>query len=316
MLCKPFAWIVVCLIGVVAVGLWFLLSRGACPESHGRAVSQGEVHDTVPPAVPAEVVPVSHLSPEQTPPPLPTPTADVPFEPPSATTPEPLPPVPVTPGAVAERTVDPAVARLVDASIPLETRSSEVEQLGKRGDANAVRTLMQLGDTEDYLNYKAVEVLGSVKTPEVARYLEGKLGAADPKIAAYAMQSLAQIEGAEAIPAIAAAIAANRQRPDGFQDTVCAAGVKALGEIGSAKAIPALAEEFEKAVGKTLLHEYGSQVVAAIKAIGDASGAPVLKDYLVRLEKEHAAMADNPMGQRYLEGKIKETNEALASLLE
>ncbi|MEO5367849.1 MAG: hypothetical protein H7831_16110 [Magnetococcus sp. WYHC-3] len=313
MLSKPFAWIVVCLIGVVAAGLWFIFPQGVSTERHGRAVSQGAAGggDTVPPAVPA---PAAGPTPTQATSPLaplpsdslPTPTAAVPS----------APPAPVTPGAVAERTVDPAVAHLVDASIPVETRSSEVEQLGKIGDANAVRTLMQLGDTEDYLNYKAVEVLGSVKTSEVARYLEGKLGAADPKIVAYAMQSLTQVQGAEAIPAIAAAIAANRQRPDGYQDTVCAAGVKALGEIGSAKAIPALAEEIEKTVGKTLLHEYGSQVVAAIKAIGDASGAPALKGYLARLEKEHAAMAGNPMGQQYLEGKIKETNEALASLLE
>ena len=219
-----------------------------------------------------------------------------------------------TAAAPAPSAIAPAVARFTDASIPVEKRSAEVEQLGKSGDANAVRTLMKLGDTYTYLNFKAVEALGNVKTPEVARYLEGKTGDKDPKIVACAMRSLGQVQGEEAIPAIAAAIAANRQRPDGFQDTVCAAGVKALGEIGSAKAIPALAEEFEKTVGKTLLHEYGSQVVAAIKAIGDASGAPALKAYAARLQKEHDAMADNPMGQRYLEGKIKETNEALNSL--
>jgi hypothetical protein len=173
---------------------------------------------------------------------------------------------------------------------------------------------MKLGDAYTYLNFKAVEALGNVRTPEVAQYLAGKLGDQDPKVIAQAMQSLARVQGAAAVPALAAAIASNRQRPDGFQDTICAAGVKALGEIGSATAIPALAEEFEKTVGKTLQHEYGSQVVAAFRAIGDAAGVPSLQAYAARLEKEHAAMADNPMGQRYLEGKIKEVTDAISMI--
>jgi hypothetical protein len=44
-------------------------------------------------------------------------------------------------------TLDPAMARFADTLIPVETRMVEVEQLGKSGDANAVRTLMKLGDT-------------------------------------------------------------------------------------------------------------------------------------------------------------------------
>jgi HEAT repeat protein len=171
---------------------------------------------------------------------------------------------------------------------------------------------MTLGDTYTYLNFAAVEALGNVKTPEVARYLEGKTGDKDPKIVVAAMQSLTQVQGADAIPAIAATLAANRQRPDGFQDTVCAAGVKALGEIGSPLAIPALAEEFEKTVGKTLQHEYGSQVVAAFKAIGDPAGVPALEAYALRLQTQRDAMGKNPMGQHYLEGKIKEVREAIA----
>jgi hypothetical protein len=127
------------------------------------------------------------------------------------------------------------------------------------------------------------------------------------------LQSLAQVQGAEAIPAIAVTIAANRQRADGFQDTVCAAGVKALGEIGSPQAIPALAEEFEKTVGKTLQHEYGSQVVAAFKAIGDPAGVPALEAYAQRLQTQRDGMDNNLMGQRYLEGKIKEVRDVIAT---
>jgi HEAT repeat protein len=222
---------------------------------------------------------------------------------------------PIAPTQSVARVISPAVARFADASIPVSQRMSEIDQLGQRGDAESVQTLMQLGDTYTYLNFQAIEALGRVKTAEVARYLAGKTHDKDPKIVAGAMQSLAQVQGAEGIPVIAATIAANRQRPDGFQDTVCAAGVKALGEIGSPQAIPALAEEFEKTVGKTLQHEYGSQVVAAFKAIGDPAGVPALEAYAQRLQTQRDAMAKNPMGQHYLEEKIKEVREAIASLV-
>jgi HEAT repeat protein len=192
---------------------------------------------------------------------------------------------------------------------------SEIDQLGQRGDAAAVQILMTLGDTYTYLNFQAIEALGRVKTPEVARYLAGKTGDKDPKIVAAAMQSLAQVQGAAGIPVIAATLAANRQRPDGFQDTVCAAGVKALGEIGSPQAIPALAEEFEQTVGKTLQHEYGSQVIAAIKAIGDSAGVPALEAYALRLQTQRDAMSKNPMGQHYLDGKLAEVRAAIVFLL-
>ncbi len=219
---------------------------------------------------------------------------------------------PIAPTQSVARVRSPAVARFADASIPVSQRMAEIDQLGQRGDAESVQTLMQLGDTYTYLNFQAIEALGKVKTPVVARYLEGKTGDKDPKIVAGAMQSLARVQGAEAIPAIAATLATNRQRPDGFQDTVCAAGVKALGEIGSAKAIPVLAEEFEQTVGKTLQHEYGSQVVAAFKAIGDPAGVPTLEAYAQRLQTQRDAMGKNPMGQRYLEGKIKEVRDVIA----
>lgn len=212
----------------------------------------------------------------------------------------------------AARANDPSVARFTDASIPVEKRLAEVEQLGKDGSANAVQTLMKLGDTYTYLNHKAVEALGNIQTPEVAKYLAGKTTDKDPRIVSCAVLSLARVQGAEAVPAIADVVAANRHRPDGFQDTVCGACVKAMGEIGSPRAVPALAEEFEKTVGKTLQHEYGSQVVAALKAIRDPGGVPALEGYAARLRKEKDAMGDNPMGQRYLESRIKEVEDALA----
>lgn len=214
--------------------------------------------------------------------------------------------------AAAPAAIAASIARFADASIPVSQRMAEIDQLGQRGDAAAMQILMKLGDTYTYLSYKAVETLANIKTPEVAKYLAGKTTDNDPRIVSCAVQSLARVQGSEAVAAIAEVVAANRQRPDGFQDMVCAAGVKALGEIGSAQAIPPLAEEFEKNVGKTLQHEYGSQVVAALKAIGDRAGVPALEGYAARLRQQKDAMSDNPMGQRYLEGKIKEVEDTVA----
>jgi len=306
-------WIVIICFGVIiAAELWYRFRNGApfgdqSPEpAHGagaalnRHIGDGAVSA-------GAVTTLQSLQPGA--PQVQSPNVPSRQSPPAATL-EPLPAVPASLQA-AERTIDQSVARFADASIPVEKRTAEVEQLGKSGDANAVQTLMKLGDTYTYLNFKAVEALGNVNMPEVAKYLEGKTGDKDPRVVAYAIQSLAKVQGAEAVPAIAATIVANRQRPDGYQDMVCAAGVKALGEIGSSKAIPALAEEFDKTVGKTLQHEYGSQVVAAIQTIGDRAGMPALEAYAERLQVQRDGMADNPMGQRYLEGKIKEVTDAI-----
>jgi hypothetical protein len=274
-------------------------SRNAVPVRPLHSAEREDSAAASRPAVPA--TPVTQTVERSTVPPSPSQTVDQVI-------------APIAPAQAAARVSSPAVARFVDASIPVSQRMAEIDQLGQRGDAAAVQILMTLGDTYTYLNFAAVEALGRVKTPEVARYLAGKTSDKDPKIVAGAMQSLAQVQGAEGIPVIAATLAANRQRPDGFQDTVCAAGVKALGEIGSPKAIPALAEEFEKTVGKTLQHEYGSQVVAAFKAIGDPAGVPALEAYAHRLQTQRDGMDKNPMGQHYLEGKIKEVRDAIACL--
>lgn len=316
-----FAGITAVGLAVSAAGLWFVIRGPIVPEvpdtpSQQHAVTPAPATRMVVPRDPVNAVLQNRPS-RQTP---------VPADLGSAPTPLPVPvPVAQNPFMVAKTTSvasvpapaslpvnDPSVTRFADASIPMEKRVAELEQLGKDGSASAVQKLMSLGDTDTYMNYKAVESLGNVKTPEVATYLAGKTADKDPRMVSCAVQSLVRVQGAEAVTALAEVVAANRQRPDGYQDMVCSAGVKALGETASPKALPVLAEELEKTAGKTLSHDYGSQVVAAMKTIPDTGGVPALEDYAARLRQQKAAMRDNPMGQRYLEGKIKEVEDAVA----
>ena len=206
------------------------------------------------------------------------------------------------------------VERFADASVPVARRLAALDELARKGDRASAETLMAVGDEITYLNYAAVEALGKVKTAEVAEYLAGKLADPDSRVLCAAVRSLAAVDGEKAVAPISRVLQANRSRPDGHHDDVCGACVEALGAIGSSRAIPALAAEFEQTFGVTLRHDYGSKLVKALKQIGDPAARPALLAYAERLAKEEAGMADNPMGQSYLQAKVKEARDAAESL--
>ncbi|MDI6775328.1 MAG: hypothetical protein QME60_08075 [Verrucomicrobiota bacterium] len=207
------------------------------------------------------------------------------------------------------------LAYFKNAAIPAAERLGHIEELARRGDDLAMNILKALGDEDTYLNYEGVEALGKVKgRADVAEYLKGKLAAPDSRMLCAAVRSLAAIEGESAAPAIAGVLNANRTRPDGHHDNVCAACVESLAAIRAASVIPILKAEFEETVGVTLLHEYGSKLVKALRDIGDPAGRPILLAYVDRLVKEEQAMTDNPMGREYLRDKIREAHDAAAAL--
>ena len=206
------------------------------------------------------------------------------------------------------------LASLADAATPEEGRRARIRALAAAGDERSVRALMAAGDADLYLNFAAVEALGSVTNPAVADYLAGKTHDRDPRVISAAVRGLASLRGAEAVDVIAKVLADNRRRPDGYEDVVCAACVDAFGTTRAPGAIATLAEELAETVGKTLDYDYGSKVVAALRSIGDAAAVPALKAYVARLQASQAAMADNPMGQQYLDTKIKESQEAAERL--
>ena len=208
-----------------------------------------------------------------------------------------------------------SIARYADPAVPVPVRVEELKRLAAAADEVSLRTLMAVGDADTYLNFAAVEALGTVKgKPAVDEYLNAKLAAADARVLCAAVRSLAAIEGEKAVPAIGRVLKENRQRPDGYQDDVSAACVESLGAIGSASAVPILKAEFDEVVGITLMYSYGSKVVKALQQIGDPAAQPILMAYADRLDKAAGGMLDNPMGQQYLTGKAKEAREAAAAL--
>jgi hypothetical protein len=211
--------------------------------------------------------------------------------------------------AVAE-----AIQRLKDNLVPVEQRREEIAAWAKRADAQAARVLMALGREDTYLNDAAVDALAAVKTPEVVAYLRARLADPNPRVVAAAARSLAQASGAESVADLAATVKANRRRPDGFQDMVCAACVESLGKTRSPDAVPVLADELAETVGASLNEEYGSRVVAALRLIGDKSGIAPLKAYQARLTSRVEEMKDNPMGAEYLRTKVREVEGAIAAI--
>jgi len=226
----------------------------------------------------------------------------------------------LAPGATAGSVdLPPEIRRQVehfkDPSVDENVCLRELEDLAARADAASIEILKALGSEHTYLNSAAVEMLGKVKGhADLADYLRGKLTDPDPRVLSAAVQSMAQQQGVAAVGEIEKVIQDNRQRPDGFQDMVCAASVRALADTKSTAAIPVLDAELRETVGPILNHDYGSQVVAALLAIGDSKAQPVLLAYADRLSEMLTRSDANPMGRAYIEAKIKEAREAAALL--
>jgi hypothetical protein len=223
------------------------------------------------------------------------------------------PPVPGTPhstnGDLAEflnMAKNPAIAT--------DEREDRIMALGRQSGAEATRKLMALGNEDTYLNFAALKALGTVKSPEVATYLETKLTNGDPRMVAAAVMSLASVKGEAAIAQIAGVLNKNRLREDGHQDIVCGACVTALTDLHASSALPTLVLELEKTVGVTLHHEYGSRVVAAIREIGNPAGVEALRAYTERLRALKSQQTGNPKGEQYFQSKLDEVASTIIRL--
>lgn len=217
-------------------------------------------------------------------------------------------------GAEAPSEIRRQLEHFGDTAVPVAQRLRELDQLGVKGDAESVSVLKAVGDAETYLNYAAIEALGHVRDSGVTEYLVAKLGDPDSRMVCAAVKSLAALEGAKAVPGIGVTLKANRSRPDGHQDLVCGTCVEALGAIGVPAAIPLLGAELKETRGVSLSYAYGSQVVAALKKIGDPAGRPVLLGYAAQLAVEANNKPPDPMVQAYMQGLIREAQDAAETL--
>lgn len=214
-------------------------------------------------------------------------------------------------------TVDPAAvaATVADNAKPYPERLALVEALARQADPQAIKALAAVAGGRNQLRQQAIAALGATGLPGAAPIAARYTADGDPQVAAAAVDALAKTQGEAAVPGIAEALIANRERVDGQQDLICGACIQVLTRIGSPSALPALARELAEVAGIRQNHDYGAAVVRAILACRNRAGAVALRTYAERLRRERDAMVDNPMGRRYLDGKITEA-EAAAQTLE
>ncbi len=147
--------------------------------------------------------------------------------------------------------------RYTDTRRPLKQRQAEIEELGARGDAQSVRTLMALGSADAYVKVKAIESLGEIGGGngglaksrkagiDVAAYLRDKLDHPEPGVVCAAIRSLARVEGTRALGDVGEFLDRNRERIDGFQGVVLPVGVKALADIDDPHSVALLSNALD-----------------------------------------------------------------------
>jgi PBS lyase HEAT-like repeat len=201
-----------------------------------------------------------------------------------------------------------------DTSIPLAKRQAGITALAARGDEKSVKILMQLGDSNTYLNFKAVEALGAVKLSEdspvrreVCNYLLKKMKDKDQRIVCSALGSSARMLGRGGIVAISEAIRSNRIRNDGFEDVVLSEAVRALARIGDASAVSVLCEELKRADSEGWSLEYGSELVRALEHLGGRQAISALAGYADLLSSR---LPGDPLARDYFSKKINEARKA------
>jgi HEAT repeat protein len=204
-----------------------------------------------------------------------------------------------------------ALARFKDTKVPLEKRRAEIRELAAKGDADAVKLLMALGNEKAYLNWAAVEALGSVRSAEqkgpISAYLKGKLTDGDSRVLCAAIRAYGRLSAEEAVAALAAVIRANRRRDDGHEDMVCNAAVEVLSGLATPRATGILSEELGRSEQKGWDLEYGSLLVKALSRIGTEEARARITAYADRLSKRVPA---DPVARAYWQKKIAEARAA------
>jgi len=204
-----------------------------------------------------------------------------------------------------------AADRFKDVSIPMAQRQKELGDLARKADDRSLRTLMTLGNEQTYLNWAAIEALGSVPgdphRPAVLEYLKGKCADSDARTLCAALRSLARQARENAVPDIAAAMERNRVRPDGHEQMVLNAAVEALRSTGSPRIALPLVAELGRSEEKGWSPEYGSLLVAALRPYGTDEVRTAIRAYADRLS---ARMPQDPMAREYFRKKIDEARAA------
>lgn len=227
-------------------------------------------------------------------------------------TPPPPPPPPVgTPTAPASPIALAFVEKMKDTKVAVENRQAEITRIAATKTPEAFESLTAVANARIYLNWAAVESLGSFRGTQselaAKQYLYPRINDEDSQIACAAIRGYATLAGTEAIPALAQALQTNRTRPDGHQEIVCSAIVKAMQETGSTDTVPALRAELERSNEKGWSLEYGSKLVAALRFNVNDEARAAMTAYADRLQ---ATIPEDKLAKKYYEDKIAEARAA------
>ncbi len=200
------------------------------------------------------------------------------------------------------------LARFKDTSRPLEQRRRDISILAKRGDARSIEILMALGDENTYLNWAAVEALGTCLQPEVTAYLKGKLESSQTRVLSSALRAYARHMAEAAVPELTDLLKKNRTRPDGYEVEVQSEIVKVLAMLRAPAAVPALSDELTRYKEDAWDLEYGSVLVAALGRIGTPEARTAITAYADGL---NGIKPEDPLGKKYFEDKIAQAQAAI-----
>jgi HEAT repeat protein len=199
--------------------------------------------------------------------------------------------------------------------VPEDQRRDGIAAAGRAGDAASVRALVAVAEGGGPLASDAIGALGGHGLPEARSCVDRLVTHGDPAVARAAVSALGQ-RGAAGVPDLQRALAANRQRPDGFEEIVCAAGIEALADTQAVAAVAPLGEALAAIQADSVFsYAFAEKVIAALDRLGHVEAVPFLAAHRARLERDRERYADNPLGQSSIDQQIQSTQAVIDRLL-
>ncbi|MFC1462090.1 hypothetical protein ACFLQU_00650 [Verrucomicrobiota bacterium] len=193
-----------------------------------------------------------------------------------------------------------------------DERIAELDTLkeqAKAGNVDALRTLMAVADAGVCMGEDVVKRIADTGRPEAGEFMLRLARKPEARISAAAIKALPKtLDKKRAVQEIGMLLDEAPGIP--HRDELRGACAAALGEIRSAACVPLAARELGRIEGTSDL-EYGSQLVALIKAVGDPRAATTLEKYAERLGRKRPK---DKLRAKYFNRKIEEVQRVVEEL--
>lgn len=193
-----------------------------------------------------------------------------------------------------------------------DERIAELDTLkdqAKAGNADALRTLMALADAGICMGEDVVKRLAATGKPEAGEFLLRLTRKPEPRMSIAAVKGLPDVlDRKRTIQEIDMLLTETHAMP--HKEDMRAACMEALGKVASEQCIPLAARELSM-IDTAADLEYGSQLVALVKAVGNPRAATMLEKYADRLRKKRPK---DKLRSKYFDGKIEEVRKTIDAL--